>query len=78
VPDLIAAIKAAHRPVVIQGSEKQIQWATSIRSALITRFRYFAGATVLLESVHNPGWFIANRNAMRHQDLTFPALRDIG
>ena len=30
LPQLVAAIKAANRPVAIQGSEKQITWATSV------------------------------------------------
>jgi hypothetical protein len=78
VQQLIAAIKQAHRPVPIQGSSKQIRWATKIRHTLITRFQHCAGAAILLESVHHSGWFIANRNAQRHQDITWPALRDIG
>jgi hypothetical protein len=78
IPQLIAAIKQAHRPVPIQGSGKQIRWATSIRRTLIARFQNYAGAVVLLEAVHNSGWFIANRNVSQHQELTFPALRDIG
>jgi hypothetical protein len=33
---------------------------------------------MLLEAVHNPGWFIANRNARTTSELTWPDLADIG
>jgi hypothetical protein len=78
LPQLIVAIKAANRPVAIQGSEKQIAWATSIRRTLIAMFWNRSGAVMLLEAVHNSGWFIANRNAGRYQELTLPELSDIG
>jgi hypothetical protein len=78
IPQLITAIKQANRPVTIQGSEKQIAWATNIRRTLITRFQHRPGAVMLLEAVHNCGWFIANRDAQRYQALTIPALNDIG
>jgi hypothetical protein len=77
VPKLIAAIKATRRPVAIQGSPKQITWATRIRHTLITRFQH-RGATALLESVHSSGWLIANRDVQQYQDLGWPAIRDIG
>jgi hypothetical protein len=63
--------------VALQGSPKQIRWATNIRARLIDRFQH-PGATVLLQAVHSSGWFIANRDVLRHQDLGWPAIRDIG
>jgi hypothetical protein len=77
VPALMAAIRAAARPVPIQGTVRQAAWAMSIRHELVVRFGR-SGATMLLEAVHNPGWFIANRNTRTTSELTWPDLADIG
>jgi hypothetical protein len=77
VPALMAAIRAAARPVSIQGTARQAAWAMSIRRELVVRFGR-SGATMLLEAVHNPGWFIPNRNARTTSELTWPDLADVG
>jgi hypothetical protein len=73
-PELLLAIATAIPPVRLYGSEPQVQWAESIRDRHIgmARGAKDALAMLIIKSVSDATWLIANRSANEVAELRWP------